>query len=255
MSFLYVQNHRRTKNSVFFVQREIAVMAEREIRDAKNQEQRQSILMMQLRADTTARSREIEVKQSQMEFEKKRDLVKNRELEKIEEERKKILKLVFIVFMIIVFIVSGTLVMTYGEGYELADAVQWNFVTLSTVGYGDVVPKTTSGKVFTIIYIMFGVSLLVYFAGTVFDFLAARKAKKYKEQVMRRALISEAQLLEFDLDGDGKIDRYEFLSKMLVETGECEQSKIDEIIQQFTKLDKDNNNFITTEELRDMERI
>ena len=70
---------------------------------------------------------------------------------------------------------------------------------------------------------------------------------------MKRALISEAQLLEFDTSGDGKIDKYEFLSKMLVETQEVDQSKIDEIMKKFTMLDSDNNGQITTDELKAIE--
>lgn len=70
---------------------------------------------------------------------------------------------------------------------------------------------------------------------------------------MRRALISEAQLLEFDVDGDGKIDKYEFLSKMLVETQEVEQSKIDEIMNKFRALDINGDGEISTKELRALE--
>ena len=71
---------------------------------------------------------------------------------------------------------------------------------------------------------------------------------------MRRALISEAQLLEFDVNADGKIDKYEFLSKMLVETQEVEQSKIDEIMRKFEMLDVDKSGEITTDELREIEK-
>ena len=65
--------------------------------------------------------------------------------------------------IIVFFVIIGTLFMIYIEGYDWASAFEWNFVTLSTVGYGDVTPATNGGKVFTIFYIIFGVSLVVYF--------------------------------------------------------------------------------------------
>ena len=88
----------------------------------------------------------------------------------------------------------------------------------------------------------------------IFEKLDENRQKKFKEQVMRRALISEAQLLEFDVDKDGKIDKYEFLSKMLVETQEVEQKKIDEIMRKFRLLDIDESGAITTDELREIEK-
>eukprot|EP01084_Bolivina_argentea_P267035 453160_1 len=162
-------------------------------------------------------------------------------------------KLYILGAIILMFILVGTLFMVYVEEKDGASAFEWNFVTLSTVGYGDVTPSTHGGKVFTIFYIIFGVSLVVTFGTAVFERVDENRQRKFKESVMRRALISEAQLLEFDADGDGKIDKFEFLSKMLVETQEVEQSKIDEIMTKFRMLDADGSGEITVAELRQIE--
>ena len=109
------------------------------------------------------------------------------------------------------------------------------------------------GKVFVIFYIVFGVSLVIYFGTAIFEKMDQLQQRKFKKQVMSRALISEAQLLEFDIDGDGKIDKFEFLSKMLVETREVEANKIQEIMKKFRELDADGNGEITIDELREIE--
>lgn len=50
--------------------------------------------------------------------------------------------------------------------YHLVEKLSWldSFyfcvVTLSTVGYGDITPKTPAAKLFTIFYILFGVAIL-----------------------------------------------------------------------------------------------
>lgn len=150
-------------------------------------------------------------------------------------------------------VLMGTFFMRYWEEYDYPSAFEWNFVTLSTVGYGNIVPTTTLGKIFVIIYIIFGVTLVVTFAAAIFERMEVKNRDKFKDQVMSRALISEAQLYEFDIDGDGKIDKYEFLSKMLVETQEVDEGKIKEIMAKFELLDEDGSGEITVEELRAIE--
>ena len=49
------------------------------------------------------------------------------------------------------------------EDFSWVDSFYFAIVTLTTVGYGDVVPVTTSGKVFTMFYLLIGVGVLVGF--------------------------------------------------------------------------------------------
>lgn len=44
------------------------------------------------------------------------------------------------------------------EGWNYLDSLYFSTVTLATVGYGEMTPKTDFGKAFTIGYIIFGVS-------------------------------------------------------------------------------------------------
>ena len=73
-----------------------------------------------------------------------------------------------LVFLGILFL-SGTCVMIFVERYHWLDAIHWNFVTLSQVGYGDVIPYSMGGRIFTIFYIVFGYVLLVLLAVVLFD--------------------------------------------------------------------------------------
>lgn len=51
------------------------------------------------------------------------------------------------------------------EGWSVLDALYFSVVTAATVGYGDFVPQTAWGKVFTIVYLAVGVGLFVALAG------------------------------------------------------------------------------------------
>ena len=47
------------------------------------------------------------------------------------------------------------------EGWSLLDAAYFAVVTIATVGYGDLAPQTTLGKIFTVVYIVSGIGIFV----------------------------------------------------------------------------------------------
>jgi voltage-gated potassium channel len=47
------------------------------------------------------------------------------------------------------------------EGWSLLDSLYFSVVTIATVGYGDLAPKTALGKIFTIGYIFAGIGIFV----------------------------------------------------------------------------------------------
>jgi voltage-gated potassium channel len=50
------------------------------------------------------------------------------------------------------------------------DALWWAIVTLTTVGYGDIVPKTTAGRVVGVMIMITGVAILGVLAGSLASF-------------------------------------------------------------------------------------
>lgn len=57
----------------------------------------------------------------------------------------------------------GTIFYSNVEGWHWFDSLYFSVVTLATVGYGDLTPQTTLGKLFTMIYIFLGIGVLVAF--------------------------------------------------------------------------------------------
>lgn len=62
----------------------------------------------------------------------------------------------------------------WAEGWSLLDATYFSVATIATVGYGDFVPVTAAGKLFTIIYICCGVGLFVAAVGSLAEHLVRR---------------------------------------------------------------------------------
>jgi len=71
-------------------------------------------------------------------------------------------------------LVSGTVFYATVEGWSWVDAAYFSIATLSTVGYGDLHPETTTGKVFTMAYIVVGVGVFVALITQIADALLRR---------------------------------------------------------------------------------
>lgn len=74
----------------------------------------------------------------------------------------------------------GTVVYHFLEGWSWVDSMYFSVITLTTVGYGDIAPATDGGKLFTIIYIIIGVGIILSFVNAVYSHYAAEKLKKGK---------------------------------------------------------------------------
>lgn len=62
----------------------------------------------------------------------------------------------------------GTVVYHYVEGWTWLDSLYFSTITLTTIGFGDFAPQTDAGKIFTIIYIVIGIGMILAFINTVY---------------------------------------------------------------------------------------
>jgi len=79
--------------------------------------------------------------------------------------------LLFAISMIALATVTFWLV----EGWSLLDAAFFAVVTISTVGYGELVPQTAVGKIFAMFYILIGLGVFVAAASAVAEALLRRR--------------------------------------------------------------------------------
>ena len=64
-------------------------------------------------------------------------------------------------------LVGGTIFYRQVEGWRWLDALYFSITTLTTVGLGDLAPTTDAGKVFTMLYVLTGVGVLLSFVSLV----------------------------------------------------------------------------------------
>ncbi|HET6489194.1 MAG TPA: potassium channel protein [Syntrophales bacterium] len=75
------------------------------------------------------------------------------------------LKIALIFIMIL--IVIGTVGFYFIEGWNVLESFYTTVMTLTTIGYGDFVPRTQGGMLFTVILVIFGVGTMLYTVGLV----------------------------------------------------------------------------------------
>jgi voltage-gated potassium channel len=84
--------------------------------------------------------------------------------------------------LLAVLLVIGTIGFAQVEGLSSLDAVYFTIVTLGTVGYGDIHPKTPEGKVLAIFVITLGVGTFVAFFASIADLLLSRREKRLRAE-------------------------------------------------------------------------
>jgi len=79
--------------------------------------------------------------------------------------------------------VFGTIGYIYLEGYSFIDALYMTAITISTVGFGEISPLSTEGKLFTGILIFSGMSVVIYAATSLTTFFVEGEMKSYLRSV------------------------------------------------------------------------
>jgi hypothetical protein len=70
-------------------------------------------------------------------------------------------------------VILGTLVFRWLEGWSIINSLYFSVVTLATVGFGDLHPTSDVAKLFTVIYILFGLGVIAAFISEITKHRAA----------------------------------------------------------------------------------
>lgn len=71
-----------------------------------------------------------------------------------------------LLFLVLVLLGVGTVVYHFTEGWSWFDSFYFSVITLTTIGYGDMVPTHFLSRVFTIVYVFSGIGLILVFVNT-----------------------------------------------------------------------------------------
>ena len=107
--------------------------------------------------------------------------------------------IVFILSVSLIVIILGTLMyIIEGQknGFEnITKSIYWAIVTLTTVGYGDVVPMTTLGKVISVFIMLLGYAIIAVPTGIVSSEMSSNKNTKKQSENQDKILAKEDKIL------------------------------------------------------------
>ncbi|MGL5379146.1 potassium channel family protein [Clostridium sp.] len=92
----------------------------------------------------------------------------------------------YIIISTIAVVILGSLAISIVEGISFNDALWWSFVTVTTVGYGDISPQTYLGRGIAILLMLVGIGFISMLTGTIATYFLNkhRESKTYKEVVV-----------------------------------------------------------------------
>jgi len=97
----------------------------------------------------------------------------------------------------IIIVISGVLISVIDPAFHSPfDGIWWAWVTVSTVGYGDFVPVSSSGRVFAIVLILLGMGLFALLTAQISAALIGRVGENIEtvEEEVERLEVDEASI-------------------------------------------------------------
>lgn len=64
------------------------------------------------------------------------------------------------------------------EGKDFLTSLYWTVITMATIGYGDITPQTTTGKILAMMIAISGIAIYTAFASIIVDYITERNIKR-----------------------------------------------------------------------------
>lgn len=116
--------------------------------------------------------------------------------------------------IVLIIIVIGAFLFHYIEWYKLLDGFYFIVMTMSTIGFGDITPKTDVGKIMVMIYAFMWVPFFISISGLLLESRFNRRIKSYINKLHRELHDAETEIrgmeekvskeLEWTLELDGE---------------------------------------------------
>ncbi len=113
----------------------------------------------------------------------------------------------YVIMLTMTIVLTGAVAIRYFEKLSFGEALWWSFVTTTTVGYGDISPGSTEGRVVASILMLAGIGFISILTGTIASYFVAptdplekQTSKNEYVQVAIRKLERFEELTEAELE-------------------------------------------------------
>ncbi len=104
-------------------------------------------------------------------------------------------KLIMAAFLMMILYIISTVFYHKVEGWSILDSVYFVTTTFTTIGFGDHVPSTNAGKIFTIFIAWIGISTGIYL---IYSIIA------YREKVVDEKIMNSLRIMRHVLSKNKK---------------------------------------------------
>ena len=93
-------------------------------------------------------------------------------------------KFIIAALLLVLSITMGIMGYVLVEDYNLVDSLYMTMITLSTVGFNEVKPLSSAGKIFATVYILFNIGIFAYIVSTLTTYLFEGELQKIYKNIM-----------------------------------------------------------------------
>jgi potassium channel subfamily K len=140
------------------------------------------------------------------------------------------------------------------EGWDLVDSIYYSLCTASTLGFGDKVPRTLNGRRWAIFFIPLAAAAAANELSELAYLYIGYRQKRAYDKLVSLDLTLE-YLEEMDSNRDGKISKDEYKDFMLVAMNLVDKEQLDELDEQFERLDVLGTGYLDREDLMLMAKL
>jgi potassium channel subfamily K len=148
----------------------------------------------------------------------------------------------------LMFLTFGGLALGRLEKWSVVDSIYYAIITAGTVGFGDVCPGTQRARLWAVLFIPLAVAAGGEILGTIASAYLEHRRNVVFENLTSMDFTME-HIKEMDNDGDGVVSQLEYTEFMLVEMKLVEKSVLDELREQFGRLDMNMSGSLSKEDL------
>jgi hypothetical protein len=145
-------------------------------------------------------------------------------------------------FMVLVILVGMGVFMRF-EGLSAVDALYVTVISATTVGFGDIDPSRSVTKVIMTVWLLVATMTLGKLVTDQSEAFVSSKQRAATRRLLAARMDFDT-LKGMDADGDGRVDKAEFLASCLLKLGKIEQSDVDTVLARFAQLDCDGSGLI-----------
>ncbi|MBP2642393.1 MAG: Ion transport 2 domain protein [Firmicutes bacterium] len=92
-------------------------------------------------------------------------------------------------------IFGGAIAISFIEDMEIGDALWWSFVTITTVGYGDISPSSLGGRLVAVFLMIVGIGFVSTLTGTISTYFIKNQTTDFQDTIVQQII---KKLNDFD---------------------------------------------------------